>query len=444
MNFNNLIVLASAAGVPLGLIKYISIWEKERNWKEISLVVGQLNTLLLILGVIIVFFNILFAKDISIFLFNDESYYFFIILISLSIPLALVNLIFEAILKGMKKFGHYVKISIVIAVLTLAISILFVILFKIEGAVYSVLISTIIISIVYGIYFHNSKILKLDEFFSLNFKYSSNFRKVINLGLASLIVGSADQLSQLLIRAEIIKSLGINSNGLYQSIYAISLNYFSILFMSLGIYLLPVLSEIKENDLVNAEINSTLKLSLIFIVPLISIIFTFREQIIILLYSKEFLPSTDLLFFNFLGDYFKAFSWIIGAWLIPLGKIKAWVSFSIVYYINFIVIFIVLLFYFDLGLKSVVISYFISYVIHTIINIYYIKKYNKFRFISKNLILIPISICFILGLLITSKYNQLLGYILILPSVLLWFKLSVSKIEMIKAFGLIKEKIYKS
>lgn len=442
-NFNSLIVFASAVGVPMGLIKYVSIWEKEGKWDEIRLIVGQLNTILLIMGVIAFLLNFFFARDISFFLFGNDSYYFLIILVSISIPFSLVNPIFEAILKGLKKFGHFVKISIFITIITLIISVLFVYYLHVEGAVISALIAVIIVTLVYAIYFHKTNLLKFSQLVSFNFGYSDNFKKIIKLGLASLIIGFADQLSQLLVRSDIIKILGIDANGLYQSIYSISQNYFSILFMSLGVYLLPILSEMRDKDLVNSEINSTLKLTFIIIVPLISTIYILREYIILFLYSKDFLPSTDLLFVNFLGDYFKAFSWIIGAWLIPLSRVRLWAIVSLFYYFNFLVIFLILINYFDFGLKSVVISYFISYVIHSVINLYFIIKQNNFKFTKFNSLLMPLSFCFILTLMIASNYDQTVGYIMIIPVLLLWFWISITKEEVTKALNMIKGKIFK-
>lgn len=436
-------MFASAVGVPMGLIKYVSIWEKEGKWDEIRLIVGQLNTILLIMGVIAFLLNFFFARDISFFLFGNDSYYFLIILVSISIPFSLVNPIFEAILKGLKKFGHFVKISIFITIITLIISVLFVYYLHVEGAVISALIAVIIVTLVYAIYFHKTNLLKFSQLVSFNFGYSDNFKKIIKLGLASLIIGFADQLSQLLVRSDIIKILGIDANGLYQSIYSISQNYFSILFMSLGVYLLPILSEMRDKDLVNSEINSTLKLTFIIIVPLISTIYILREYIILFLYSKDFLPSTDLLFVNFLGDYFKAFSWIIGAWLIPLSRVRLWAIVSLFYYFNFLVIFLILINYFDFGLKSVVISYFISYVIHSVINLYFIIKQNNFKFTKFNSLLMPLSFCFILTLMIASNYDQTVGYIMIIPVLLLWFWISITKEEVTKALNMIKGKIFK-
>ena len=370
--------------------------------------------------------NIFFAKEISFLLFKDNKYYLLIIFAAISIPLSLVNPILDSLIRGLKRFDDFVRISVFVAAFTLLFTLVLVYLFEIEGAIISLTISAFFAFLTYFFYFKKKDSMPLSEFFSLNFNYSQNFKTVVKIGIAGLIVGVADKLSQLIIRIIVIDSLGINANGLYQCIYAISLNYFSVLFISLGIYLLPILSEMKDKDSVNSELNSTLKLTFIIIVPLITILFSFRKYLILLFYSKEFLPSTDLLFFNFLGDYFKAFSWIVGSWLIPLSRIKAWVVFSMIYYVNFPVLFYILLHFFNLGLKSVVISYFISFIVHSVINLY------GFKFSDINLKLFPLSFLFIFVVMLISNYNPVYGYVIILPSVLLWFMFAVTKEEMIK------------
>lgn len=441
LNFNSIIVFTSAVGIPLSLTKFVSIWEKEGLWADIKLIVSQFNTLLFSFGIVFTIINIVLASEISIFLFGDEQYYYLIIIISLSLPLSLVNPILEGLLKGLKRFKQYVKISIFISIFCLLVTLLSVFYFKIVGAVFSLSVSSVIVFLVYYIYFYKIKVFNIYSFFSFNFRYSDKFKIVVKLGLASLAVGLADQISQLLIRTFIIKAYGVNANGLYQSIYSISMNYFNILFMSLGIYLLPVLSEMKDKNLINSEINNTLKFSFIIIVPLVSSIFIFRDFVIRLLYSEEFLPSIDLLFFNFLGDYLKAFSWVIGAWLIPLSRIRAWLVFSFIYYINYILLFLLFSTVFDMGLKSVVISYFISYLIHSFINLYFIIKNNKFKFSTVNLKLFPLSILFILIMMFISDYKQIYGYVIILPSLLLWLKLTVSKVDLFRIIELFKSKM---
>lgn len=441
MNYNNLIIFASAVGVPMGLTKYISEWEKNGLWNDIKLVIGQFNTLFLGFGALFICINIFYSKQISIYILGTDRYSSFVILASIAIPFSMAVAIFEGYLKGLKIFGAYAKVSIAGAISSILVTLVLVFFYKLEGAVISLALSSVLSFAVYLFYLKKLNLIRISELLSFNFRYSDKFKAVLVVGGASLVVGFFEQFSQLFTRSVIIKVFGIEANGFYQCVYAISLNYFSILFISLGVYLLPVLSEIKEQSMINEEINSTLKLALILIVPLISTLYIFREQIIMLLYSKDFLPSTDLLLYNFLGDYFKAFSWIIGAWLIPFSRLKAWLAFSLLYYFNFILIFFLLLYFFNFGIKSIVTAYCVAYFIHSVINYYYIVKNNNFKFTKENLKLLIASIIFIIFVMVLSNYSLLIGFIIFIPVVFAWIKISVKKDEFLKVFQLLKNKI---
>ncbi len=441
MNYYYFIIIVSSIGIPFGLTKYVSEWEKDGSWNDIKLVMGQSISLLFIIGIVAIIISLIFAEKISFLLFQNQSYYLLIIFLSISIPFTLVSTLFDSFIKGLKRFSNYLVISIVASFLSLLSTLILVYYFEITGAMVALTISSLFSLIAYVVYFKKSKLLNYSDFFSLNFKYSSKFKVLVKLGFGFLLIGSSELLSQMIIRALIIKNLGISSNGLYQCIYSISMNYFNILFVSLGIYLLPTLSAFKDRNLVNLEINNTFRLTFIIIVPLICLIFIFRDYIILLLYSKEFLGSTSLLFFSFLGDYFRAFSQIIGAWLVPDSRFKAWITFSLMYYIVFVLIFIVLSNLFEIGLKSVVISYFISNFLLSAVNLWYIIKQNEFKFSSINLKIFPLSFFSILIILLVSNYNFTYGYILFLPVMILWLRFTISKEDFIRLFSIMKNKI---
>lgn len=441
MNFYYFTIIVSSIGIPFGITKYVSEWDNDGSWEDIRLILGQSITLLLLVGFAVITSSLFFAKEISFLLFRDESYFLLIIFLSISIPFTLVSNLFDSFIKGLKRFGNYLKISVIASFLSLLLTLFLVYYFEIFGAVLALTFTAIIYLIAYTIFFKKTKLLKFSEYISFNFKYSTKFKILIKLGFGFLAIGSAELLSQMVIRALIIKNLGVSSNGLYQCIYSISMNYFSILFMSLGIYLMPTLSALKDKESVNLEINNTFRLTLLMMVPLICFIFIFKDYIILLLYSKEFIGSGSLLFFSFLGDYFRAFSQVIGAWLVPDSRFKAWITFSLMYYVMFVLFYFILSALFDIGLRSVVISYFVSNLLLSAANLWYIIKHNKFRFSSINLKIFPLSFFIVLIILIVSDFNTLFGIILFVPGMVLWLKFSVKKDELVRSFALVKNKL---
>lgn len=438
MNFYNLVVLVSSVGIPLGLTKYIAEWQNDDLWTEIKQIIGQSISLLLVMGIVFVSAILIFANKISSILFNDTSYGSLIIALSLSIPMTLIGAFFDSFIKALQRFKNFMYISLVTTSISLLITIGFTYYYNVFGAVLAIGISGVIYVLSYVIYFIRSKTLAFSDFFSFNFNYSPKFKGLIMLSIAYLFVGSIELLTQTVIRTLIITNLGISSNGIYQCVYSISMNYFSIIFMSLGMYLLPTLSAIKEIDIANIEINNTLRLTLVVIVPILTIIFTFREYIIIIFYSSQFLSSSDLMFYFFLGDYFKAISAVVGTWLVPALKIKLWIYISLTYYLLQTLLFVVLLNYFHLGLHSVIIAYLIANVVNTIVNLYFIGKYNKFRLSATNIKLIVLSLSFILTIFLTSLLGLSIAYYIIFPAMIIWVFISINKEERVTLTGIFK------
>jgi len=80
----------------------------------------------------------------------------------------------------------------------------------------------------------------------------------------------------------------------------------------ISVYYLPRLSEIKSNAEIRAEIWKMYKIILPIVAGLSILIWLFRFVIIRLILTKEFLPSAPLFSYQFIGDFFKIASWLLG------------------------------------------------------------------------------------------------------------------------------------
>ena len=170
---------------------------------------------------------------------------------------------------------------------------------------------------------------------------------------------------------------------------------------------------------------------------MIIIFFVFRVFFIRLLYSGEFIFAQELLFYQLPGDFLKMLSWVLAIWLIPNLKLKAWAFFDVIFFINYFFIFYYLFFHTNLGIIAVSISYLISYAIHFILNLYYIKKEVKFNLSKNNRLKILTSAASIAVVFLIAQYNELLGIIVFLPALLIWFLISVEKREIMELKSLV-------
>jgi len=425
-NFQNFLLFVVPIGIPLGLTRYIS--ENDENEKELNNVIF-LNSLRVILISSLLFTAIisLFSVSISFLIFDDAKYYLLIIIVALSIPFATYTSFLDAYLRGLKDITLLVKILVSGTVFSFIITVILVFLFKLEGVVIGLLTGNIFTLIIYFYAMkRKSMIPKLNIFTKFNKKI---IRNIIKIGLASLIVGAINQLVLLIIRTVTISNLGIYGNGIYQSVLGISLNYFGFIYITINIYSFPKISSLKTEAEVIDEINVNFRYIFFLMIPLVALVFIFRELVIALLFTRDFASSEPLYKYQFLGDLFKAFSWVIGLWLIPKLKLFLWVTLDLILNFNFLVVYIFLLNFYSKGLESLAIAYLFSYVVHFALNLITARKKLNFSFRSKNLRDAVTGVILLLVLIGVSEYNIVAGYVSIFPVLFFWFLFVLKKSE---------------
>ncbi len=411
-------------GIPNGLSKYTS--EKFLNEKEeIQKILLNSTTLVLIPTIFFTVFIFIVSDQISYFLFDTIDYSFYIKLISISIPIIVLNSMIEGMLRALNVIGTYSRVSIYSNIIGILILIPLVLFFKLLGAIIAILILYLLYSLI-GIYF----LLKLNILNGLKWKFNIDkelAKKLLKVSFVFLVSGGLFQFTLLLLRKFIISDFGIFYNGIYQSTIALSLNYFSFIFISLSTYSFPLISKINSNEKLTAELNVNVKYICLLMIPLISIIFAFRFNIIEILFTKEFIESQKLFLFQFTGDFFKAIAWAVGIWLVPKLKLKKFLYLELLLNVNLIVIFLILNSLFPEHLTMISIAYMLSYIIHSFLNIYIARTDLNFKFDKSNKKIFITTFFLTLPCLIVSYFEVIIGIYLIVPSLILWAYLILEK-----------------
>ena len=439
LNFQTFAIFIVSVGIPLGFTKYIS--ESKDDDKHLTNIIF-LNSLriLTISSVIFAIIISILSKYISDFLFNDVNFYYFILILALFIPFSAFSGFLEAYLKGLRDISLLTKLLISAAVTGTFFTLIFLFLFGLNGAVIGSLSNSLISTVIYFVVMKKKLLIpKLKIFTRFTREIIDN---IIKIGFASLIAGAFAQLILLLIRTITIDHMGVYGNGIFQSVLTISLNYFGFIFISLSSYSFPKVASLKLNSEIVEEINTNFRYIIFLMIPLVAIVFVFRELVIALLFSRDFSSAEPLYKFQFFGDLFKAFSWVLGLWLLPKLKIILWLSLDVILYTNFILIYICLLKFYSNGLDSLAISYLLSNFIHFIINLIASRKYINFRFFPKNLNAAITGIFILVILVFISEYKIILGYISIFPALLIWFIYAIKKSEWLFIKDNVKKYVY--
>jgi len=347
----------------------------------------------------------------------------------------------DAYFKGLRRINKYVLFIAISSFINILVNVPLIYFLGIYGAVLSfVFLSILNTSIGIMILKRIKLIPNLKKTIKVERNVISNIYKV---GLGSVLALVMQQLTFLFVRSNIAGELSLASVGIFQSVYAISINYFGIFFVLLATYSIPKFSTFKTKHENNQELNTTLKFLLILYTPLILTIFVFRTFVITILYSEEFLIAKDLLVYQLSGDFFRALSWLFGLWLLPNLKIKQWILFDFVFYVLFYSLFYIFLNYSTFGIKSVSIAYLIAYISHFIINFLYTKFSIDFKYMNKNLKNLFISSIVLALALFVSEYNEIYGYIIIIPLIVVWTFFVIKKRDFLNLKEILLSKLKK-
>lgn len=425
----------------VGIVKYVSQYYSEKNNIGVSSILKLFFVVNLPIVTIIFLILILFGDIISSVILDNNSFNKLIIIFSFSLPIGLLASFVEIYFKAIRSIDIFVKYSVVNIALSLIISFTSIILWGLYGAALTFLISAIS-SVIIGIIYlkKNGLLITLKNKIQIN---NDVIISVLKIGLAGSVMLASQQLSYLFIKSTLAGLLSLEDVGIYQSVFSISNNYFGLFFGIIGVYSIPKISTFKSDLDTITEINNTLKLVLLIYVPVICISFIFRKYLILILYSESFIKAIDLFKYQFLGDFFKALSWIFGLWLIPYLKIKAWLFFDLLTTILFIIIFTILIYYNKFGLMAPVISYMISFIIIAIVQYMFIKKSLSFKLMNNNLRILLVSLAIIIIIFGVSSFNLIAGYFIILPVLIIWGLFSIKSSEFTKVLNYVKKYKFK-
>jgi len=348
----------------------------------------------------------------------------------LSIPFLVLYSLVESLIRGMSEIAILVNITVISAIVSTAILIPIIYYFNFEGVAYYLLILSLIPLSIFMIKYRGTFGKYLN---SVKSTLSNSEKSVIyKIGFVALLSSLMHQGSMIVLRRLILGNLGFEENGIYQSVLSLSLNAFTLIYIFLTNYTLPKLSSLKNKSEIVSELNDNYRFLLLIIIPVVILIFTYKDFIILLLYSKSFLEATGLLKFQLIGDIFKASAALFGLWLIPQMKIKQLILIDLIFNFTFLLTPFIALEVLNFDLGAIPICYLFSFTVHFLLYFFYSRKEINFKFdnkVSKNIIFSTMLI--IITFLMSIYFHQYSLFINIII-LSLWFYMVIEKSEKLK------------
>lgn len=367
MNFVSIVLGFSNGGINSGIVKYVAEYREDPEKRAKILSTSLAMSLLCSLALTV--FILAFHRSLALHLLKSTEYTSIFIIFGITLVIFSINSSLVSILNGYKEIRKFVALNITASIIGLIITSILVCLFKLYGSLLAIVVSQTLIFFVTIFFITRSEWFKLS-----NFTRGFDRASLLNLSkfsLMALLSAATVPTAQIIIRNYIADHISMDAAGYWQGVWKISEIYLLVVTTSLSVYYLPRLSELLGKEALRKEIFSGYKILLPVVLAMAIMIYLFREFIVIILFTREFMPMADLFTFQLTGDVIKIASWLLSFLMVAKAMTKLYVITELCFISSFVIFSILFLNRF--GLVGVTYAYALNYLLYLIAMIYFFR-----------------------------------------------------------------------
>lgn len=359
--FQNSIQMVSvfAGGISgSGVVKYTAEYSNE---PEKRIAIWRTSAMLslassVLIGIVVA----CFSRTLALWFLGSVEYYLLYTFFGAFLPLFVLNTLLLSILNGTKELGKFVLANIAGSLISLFMTSLLVVKYDLFGALLSVAIYQSIAFFATFAIFTRTRWSEWRYFWG--HIDSSNTIKLAKFALMTLVSAACIPLSHIAIRSHLGTSFDWEAAGLWEAMWRLSIAYLTLITTTLSVYFLPKLSELSDAVCLRREILRGYCLILPVTCVLSATIYTFRSELIVVLFSEDFLGMQELFFWQLLGDTLKVGGWILAFLMLSKALTTMYIVTEIVFSFSFYMFAVV--FTHEFGLKGVTMAYALNYALY--------------------------------------------------------------------------------
>lgn len=319
MSMIAILSVLAGGGILNGIVKYAA--EYKDNPEKLYSHLSSSLTYSLVFSFFVFLVILIFAKNISMYLFgNYDNFHLIIFLGIIQFFYGLVTFC-NGVVNGLRETGKFAKIIVIGTAIGLPLSCYITYEYKFPGAVVGLALinASLLVPGVYEIY-------KLGYFNKLKLKfYFHDIEKISKFSLMQMFSISTLPVAEIYIRNLVIHDAGWVQAGLWQSLMRLSSVYLGFFTTFLAAYYMPTLSGINGRD---NNFKYVLKYILILggaFLAIASTVYVFRSTVFLVVFSKDFVIPSRYLRYQLLGDFFKILSYVIGFLVVAKAKTRLYI-----------------------------------------------------------------------------------------------------------------------
>jgi PST family polysaccharide transporter len=348
--------------------------------ERIARTVVVLRRTSIILGLLGALFLALFSRMVSIMTFGNDQYAGSVAILSLVVFFGLVSGGQSALIQGMRRISDLAWMGILGTLLGTIITIPTIYFFREKGIVPS-LVGIAAMSIATSWWYSRKLQIKPPAMTYRQMRQETV--PLLKLGVAFMASGFFTTGGVYVVRMIVLRHIGIDAAGLYQSAWGIGGLYVGFILQAMGADFYPRLTAVaNKNEECNRLVNEQALVSLLLAGPGVIATLTFAQAVISIFYSVKFGPAVEILRWICLGMTLRVITWPMGFILVAKGKQNLFMMTDFAWaVVNIALAWICVTMF---GLKGAGIAFFGSCVSHGFLLYPIVRHQSGFRWSSNN------------------------------------------------------------
>ena len=357
-------------GITYSAIKNIASAYEKGDYTTLGKVLYVLQRCIWITGLLGAIICLLLCRQLSQWTFGNTDFTISFALLSISLFLTQLTNGNLLILKGCRNINYYAKANVLGNFLSLFITVPLYFWLGIDAIVPALILFSI--STFLCAYFYRSR-LRLVQIRTERGEFKEISKDILIAGIAFSAAEFFPLIASFYIRTFISNNGGLTDVGLFSAGFAILNGYVGMIFTAMSTDYIPRLSAVSDDDhQLELVINQQIEMSILLLFPLIVLFVIFGKLVTLILYSSQFYPMIEMIYWGGLGMLFKVPNWCFGCFLIPKRESKAYFCFSILsalFYLG-----MNMLLYRMWGVKGLGISFLLSHIFDASVSYWYINR----------------------------------------------------------------------
>lgn len=425
--YNNLVVTTATAVAGQGSTRAIAAERAMGRDDRLDWLIRYTFLVPTAIGLLLLIGSAALASQVAATVMGDSGYATLVVISAVGIPLGALATAYAGVLQGYVRIGSLARAGIVSTLGSLVLTVGLVLWFGITGAALAI---PAVLLLQLAIYFRQEPWVVLDRRWRRRLAVNwPALGPVLQLGIASVVLALAGLLVSLLIRTDIVQVLGVDQNGVYQPVAALSDTYFEILISSTSVYLFPRLTQLLstgDKHQAAREVGHGLRVVLGVTMPFMLLGIGLSVPVVVLFYSDSFQGAGDPLAIQMAGNVLKTITWSIGAATLPLGFYRAWLLIGLVNLLVKLVAVHLLLP--TMGLNGVAVAYDLSWAFSCVTETALVVAIGRLNPGWRDWLRALTAVAFIAVTLGGHMLTPVLGLILALVAACVW--IAVSRVEL--------------